>query len=60
MMNRRTFVGLSLVASAGGLISACAPEAPTGPTIRDVLNSNASFSTLAQALAAHGFGGEGA
>jgi uncharacterized surface protein with fasciclin (FAS1) repeats len=51
MMNRRTFVGLSLAASALGTISACAPEAPAGPTIRDVLNSNASFSTLAQALA---------
>ena len=51
MMNRRTFVGLSLVAGAGALVSACAPQAPAGPTIRDIFNTNASFSTLAQALA---------
>lgn len=51
MMHRRTFVGLTLAAGAGALVSACAPEAPAGPTIRDIFNSNASFSTLAQSLA---------
>jgi uncharacterized surface protein with fasciclin (FAS1) repeats len=50
MMNRRTFVGLSLAAGAGALV-ACAPQAPAGPTIRDIFDTNASFSTLAQALA---------
>ena len=51
MMNRRTFAGLALAAGAAALVSACAPETPQGPTIRDIFNSNASFSTLAQALA---------
>ena len=51
MMNRRTFVGLALAAGSAALVSACAPRAPAGPTIRDIFNSNASFSTLAQALA---------
>jgi len=51
MMNRRTFAGLAIAAGAGALVSACAPSQPTGPTIRDVFDTNASFSTLAQALA---------
>ena len=51
MMHRRTFVGLTLAAGAGALASACAPKAPAGPTIRDILDTNASFSTLAQSLA---------
>lgn len=50
-MNRRTFIGLSLSVGASLLASACARKAPAGPTIRDVINSNATFSTLAQALA---------
>jgi uncharacterized surface protein with fasciclin (FAS1) repeats len=51
MMHRRSFVGLTLAAGAGALVSACAPEAPAGPTIREIFDTNASFSTLAQSLA---------
>ena len=51
MMNRRTFIGLSLSAGAGFLVAGCAPKPPAGPTIRDVINTNATFTTLAQALA---------
>ena len=51
MMNRRTFAGLALVTGAGLLVSACASNEQKLPTIREVFDSNASFSTLARALA---------
>ncbi len=53
MMNRRAFTGLALAASAGAALSACA-RAPRQPTIREIFDSNAAFSTLAQALATAG------
>lgn len=49
-MKRRTFVAVALAGAATIALSACAPSAPTQPNIRDVINSNASLSTLAQAL----------
>ena len=48
-MNRRSFTTLALAGVAAVALSACAGE-PQGQTIRDVINSNASLSTLAQAL----------
>jgi uncharacterized surface protein with fasciclin (FAS1) repeats len=52
MMNRRTFAGLALAAAAVAL-QACAPrQAETQlPTIRGVIDANASLSTLARLLA---------
>jgi len=49
MLNRRTFGAMAFSAAAAMMLSACANE-PTQPTIRDIINSNASFTTLAQAL----------
>lgn len=48
-MNRRTLTSLAFAGVAAVALSACAPE-PQGQTIRDVINSNASLSTLARAL----------
>jgi uncharacterized surface protein with fasciclin (FAS1) repeats len=52
MMNRRTFAGLALMTAAAALVG-CAPrEAQTQlPTIREVIDSNTSLSTLARLLA---------
>lgn len=49
-MHRRTFAAVALAGAATLALSACAPSGPTQPDIRDVINSNASLSTLAQAL----------
>ena len=54
MMNRRTFTCLALTAGAGLLVSACSSGGTKAPTIREVFNSNASFSTLSRALAQAG------
>jgi uncharacterized surface protein with fasciclin (FAS1) repeats len=48
-MDRRTFAGLVVAATL--TLGACARE-PEGPTISDIVASNASFSTLASALQA--------
>jgi uncharacterized surface protein with fasciclin (FAS1) repeats len=51
MMNRRAFVGAALASTAGLLMAACARKPrQTQPTIREIIDSNASFSTLARAL----------
>ncbi len=49
-MNRRKFGAVAMLGAAAFAIAACAPSAPQDPTIRDIINSNASLSTLAQAL----------
>lgn len=51
MMNRRTFTGVALAAVTGVALSACAPREPQNPSIRTVIDSNASLSNLAQLLA---------
>lgn len=53
-MNRRTFAAVALAGTAAIALSACAPSEPTQPNIREVINSNASLSTLAQALTVAG------
>lgn len=53
-MNRRTFAAVALASTAAIALSACAPSEPTQPNIREVINSNASLSTLAQALTVAG------
>lgn len=50
-MHRRTFLGLVAVASAGLALTACAPAGPQQTTIREVIDSNPSLSTLARLLA---------
>jgi uncharacterized surface protein with fasciclin (FAS1) repeats len=55
MMNRRTFSGLAVVAGAGLALSACAREPEMQqPTIREIIDGNASLSTLARALTTAG------
>lgn len=49
MLNRRQF-GATAAATAAILLTACAPQEPTQPTIREVIDSNSSLSTLATAL----------
>ena len=51
MLTRRSFAGLALAGTAGLVVSACAPRAPQQPSIREVIDSNASLSTLARLLA---------
>jgi len=51
MLNRRAFTGAALALAAGIALSACAPTEPQPPTIRAVVDSNASLSTLARLLA---------
>jgi uncharacterized surface protein with fasciclin (FAS1) repeats len=51
MMNRRAFTVAALAAAAGLVISACAPREPQLPTVREVIDSNTSLSTLARLLA---------
>ena len=48
-MIRRQFGAIALAAATATILAACARE-PVQPTIREVINQNASFSTLAQAL----------
>ncbi len=51
MMNRRAFTGLTVAAAGGVLLSACARSGETQqPTIRQIIDSNASLSTLARGL----------
>jgi uncharacterized surface protein with fasciclin (FAS1) repeats len=51
MMNRRGFTVAALAAAAGLAISACARREPQLPTVREVIDSNTSLSTLARLLA---------
>lgn len=53
-MHRRTFAAAALAGIAAIALSACAPSEPTQPDIREVIDSNASLSTLAQALTVAG------
>lgn len=55
-MNRRTFASVALAGVAAVALSACSRE-PQAPTINQVFNSNASFSTLAAGLQAAGLDG---
>lgn len=50
MMNRRSFTVAAFSVAAGLLASACARRTEQ-PTIREIIDSNASLSTLAQFLA---------
>lgn len=50
MFNRRTFSAVVLAGASVAILSACAPQQPEQPNIREVINSNASLSTLATAL----------
>lgn len=51
MLNRRAFTAAGLAAATGLALTACAPSEPQPPTIREVIDANASLSTLARALA---------
>lgn len=48
-MHRRSFSRLALFGAVAVGLAACAAE-PQQPTFREIINSNQSFSTLAQAL----------
>jgi uncharacterized surface protein with fasciclin (FAS1) repeats len=54
MLNRRTFVGAGLTLCLGAMLSACAEPEPVGPSIREIIDTNASLSTLARALSTAG------
>jgi uncharacterized surface protein with fasciclin (FAS1) repeats len=54
-MNRRKFTGVTLAAGAGFALSACSSSPRLQPpTIREVIDQNASLSTLARALSTAG------
>jgi len=50
MIDRRTFAASATAGATAILLAACAPQEPAQPNIRDVIDSNASLSTLATAL----------
>ncbi len=54
MMNRRTFTGLTIAAGAGFALSACGAPEMQQPTLREIIDQNASLSTLARALSTAG------
>jgi uncharacterized surface protein with fasciclin (FAS1) repeats len=55
MMNRRTFAGSALTIGLGFALGACARQRePEQPSIREIIYSNASLSTLARMLTTAG------
>jgi uncharacterized surface protein with fasciclin (FAS1) repeats len=49
-VTRRRFGAVALAGAVAAMLAACTPSEPQLPTIRGIIDSNASFSTLARAL----------